>query len=99
MTILGVNHSLPILHLSKIIVHITTTEKTIYQFPIGYIINPSLHFNRVFREQVQKCLGFSFSIKTMKTNKRNLMKKYTSVMALIMICEKKEKTQKQCIEC
>ena len=57
MPIVGVNHRLPILHMSKIMVHIYTKEKTIHQFAIGYMINPSLHINRVFREQVQKCPG------------------------------------------
>ena len=70
MKIEGVNHRLPILHLSKIMVHIYTTEKTIHQFAIGYMINPYLHFNKVFREQVQKCLGWSFYINTTKTTKK-----------------------------
>ena len=41
MPIVGVNHRLRILHLSKRMVHIYSTEKTIHQFEIGYIINPS----------------------------------------------------------
>ena len=56
----GVNHRVPILHLSKIIVHMYTTEKNIHQFTTGYMINPSLHINRVFREQAQKYLGCFF---------------------------------------
>ena len=52
--ILGVNHSLPILHMSKIMVHIYSTEKTIHQFAIGYMINPSLHINNTFRTLVEK---------------------------------------------
>ena len=42
MPIVGVNHRLPILHLFKRMVHIYTTDKTIHQFAIGYIINPSI---------------------------------------------------------
>ena len=38
--IVGVNYCLPILNLSKIMVHIYTTGKTINQFSIGYMINP-----------------------------------------------------------
>ena len=56
MPILWVNHCLPILHMYKIMVHIYSTEKSIRQFSIGYMVNPSLHINRIFREQVQKCL-------------------------------------------
>ena len=54
MPIVGVNHCLPILHLSKIMVNIYTTGKTINQFAIGYMINPSLKFNNTFITQVEK---------------------------------------------
>ena len=87
MPIVGVNHHLHILHLSKIMVHIYTKGKTINQFAIGYMINPSLKFNNEFITQVVKFLVVSFSISTMKTIKKIMMKKNTSVMALIMIYE------------
>ena len=51
------------------------------------MINPSLHLNKGFREKVQKYLGCSFSIKTMKTIKNCLMKNNTYIMALIIIYE------------
>ena len=66
MPIVGVNHSLPILHLSKIMLHVYTTGKTIYQFAIGYTINPSLKFNKIFKTKFEKCLGCYFSIRKMK---------------------------------
>ena len=56
----GVNHCQPIVHMSKIIVHIYSTDKHINKFAIGYIINPSLHVNKVFREKVEKCLNYIF---------------------------------------
>ena len=52
MTIVGVNHCLTILHMFKIMVHIYTTENTIHQFSIVYMINPSLHINKMFKTQV-----------------------------------------------
>ena len=85
MPILGVNHSLPILNLLRIMVHIYTTGKTIHQSEIGYMVNTSLQLNKIFKTQVEKCLGYYFSIRTMKTIKYYLMKKNTSVIALIMI--------------
>ena len=94
MPIVGVNHCLRILHLFKILVHIYTTENTINQFSIGYMINPSIHFNKVFKTQVQKCLGCSFSIKTIKTIKKCLMKNNTFIMELIMIYENNGKHKK-----
>ena len=47
-------------------IHIYTTGKTINQFAIGYIINPSLKFKNAFITQVEKYLGDSFSIRKMK---------------------------------
>ena len=58
------------------------------------MINPSINFIKVFREQVQKYLGYYFSIKAMKTIKFFPMKNNTSVMALIMIYENNGKYTK-----
>ena len=51
------------------------------------MLNPTLHTHRLFPEQVKKYLGFYYSIKTMTTIKKNLMKNNTYFMALIMIYE------------
>ena len=67
MPIVGVNNILPILHLSKRMVHIYTTNKTMNKFAIGYMINPSLQFNKIFKTQVEKYLGYSFSIDALST--------------------------------
>ena len=69
MTIVGVNNLLPILHMYKIMVHFYTTGKTINQFVIGYIINPSLQFNKILKTQVENFLGYYFSIRKTKTIK------------------------------
>ena len=34
-------------------VYIYATDEKINQFAIGYMIKPSLHINKVFREQVE----------------------------------------------
>ena len=68
-------------------VHIYSAEKYVNQFEIGYMINPSLHINNIFRTQVQKCSGCSFYTETMKTIKNCLLKKIKSFMELIMIYE------------
>ena len=51
MTLVGVNYYQPILHMSKIMVHLYSTYERINPFTIGYMINPSLHINKVFWEQ------------------------------------------------
>ena len=54
MPLVWVNHSLTILHISKRMLHYYTTDETINQFEIGYIINPSINCNKVFIIQVEK---------------------------------------------
>ena len=98
MPIVGVNHFLSILHLSKIMVHIYTKGENINKFAIGYIINPSLNFNNTFRTRVGKCLGCPFSVSKMKSIKNCMMKKNTSIMALIMIYENNGEIPKTIIE-
>ena len=54
---------------------------------MGYMINPSLHFNKLFREQTERCLSATFNEKTMETMKGCMKKKNTCVMELIMSYE------------
>ena len=49
MTLVGVNNCQTILHTSKIMVHCYSTDESVNQFEIGYMVNPSLKFNKVFR--------------------------------------------------
>ena len=67
MLLVGVNHRKHILYMSKIMVHCYSTYETINQYAIGYMINPSLNCNKVFRVQVEKLLSVSFHSRTMKT--------------------------------
>ena len=69
MIIIGVNHRLHILHMSKRMVHCYTTGKNINKISIGYLIKPSLKFNNAFRTKVEKCLGDDFFIRIMETIK------------------------------
>ena len=52
LSFLEVNNRQPVIHITKGLVYLSTTEKQINQFSIGYMINPTLHGNKVFREQV-----------------------------------------------
>ena len=87
MTLLGVNHGQPILCMSKIMVHCYSTDETINQFAIGYMIHPSLNCNKVFRVQVEKFSSVSFAYRKMETIRDSLKNNNTCVMALIMIYE------------
>ena len=65
MPSVGVNNCQPILHISKIMIHCYSTDESMNQFSIGYMINHSLNCNKVFREQVEKLLSVLFNEKTM----------------------------------
>ena len=45
---------------------INTAKERMNQFAIGYMTNPTLHVNKVFRDQVEKCLNETFYQITMK---------------------------------
>ena len=53
MALVGLNHRRPILHMSKIMVHCYSTDESINQFSISYMINPSLNCSKVFRKQFE----------------------------------------------
>ena len=77
----------PILHMFKILVHIYSIDDSINQFSIDYMIKPSLHFNKVFREQVEKYLSTTLNEKTMENIKGCLKNKNTCVIELIIFYE------------
>ena len=66
--------------MSKIMVQCYSTDETVNQFSIGYIINPSLNCNKVFRLQVEKYLSVSFASRKMET-----IRDFLYVISLIMI--------------
>ena len=47
--LLGLNHRQPVLHTSKILVYIYTTDECINKFAISYMIKPTPHVNKVLR--------------------------------------------------
>ena len=58
LPLLGDNHCLPLLHTAKKIG--LMKKKRINEFAIGYMINPGLHINRSFRDQVEKYMYTTF---------------------------------------
>ena len=76
--------------MSKILAYLYTKYKKSINFSIGYIINPTLHVNKVFMEQVEKFLRDTFHPNTMKKIRNVMRKKDTCVIALIMFYESKK---------
>ena len=98
-TLVGINYSEPILHMSKRMVHIYSIYDIINQFEIGYMINPALNVNKVLREKVVKCLSDTYNENTMENIRGCLKKKNICVIALIMFNENNGVKPKKCIWC
>ena len=45
LTLLGVYHHLPLLHMTKTFVYMNSREKCMNQFAMGYMVNPTLYVN------------------------------------------------------
>ena len=52
LTLSGVNHRQPIVHMSKILVYLYTTDKRINKFAIDPMIKTTLNVSKVLIEQV-----------------------------------------------
>ena len=80
--------------MAKLFIRIEETSERIDEFAIGYLINPTLHINKAFREQVEKCMNNTFVSLTqhfiLKTHIKN-----TSVLALLMLHETRERNPKK----
>ena len=76
-------------------VHIYSIDNIINLFSIGYMINPSLHVNKLIREQFEKLLNAEFYEKTMETIRGCLKNNNTCVIALIMFYENNGVKQKK----
>ena len=81
--------------MSKILVYLYTTDKKIIEFTICYVINPSLHVNKVFIEQSERCLRATFRKNTMENIIEVMKKKNICVIALIMFYWNKGKITKK----
>ena len=62
-------------------------------------MNPNLHKNKTFEEQVKGCLKNTFGTSTNIHIGKILLEKNTRVLALVMFYENGEKIQGKCSEC
>ena len=68
-------------------VHCYYKDESINKLVIGFIINPSIKCEKLFREQVEKWISVLLHYRTMETIIYFLKNKKTCVMALIIIYE------------
>ena len=52
---LGTNHRLPLSYMAKSFIWIEEKNQRINELSIAYMMNPNLHKNKSFREQVKVC--------------------------------------------
>ena len=64
LPLVGLNNRQPILNMSKRMVHCYYIYESINQFEVGYMVNPSLNFDKLSRKQVEICLSATFHEKT-----------------------------------
>ena len=69
--------------MSKRKFYIEETNERINEFSFAYIFNPTLHTNKVFKEQVKACLSNTFGADTNKHINNILLKRNTRVIALV----------------
>ena len=96
---LGTNNCMPLSHMAKSYICIEEKNQRINEFSIGYMMNPNLNMNKVFREQVKICMKTTFSTSTMTQISKILFKMNTRVLALVMLFENRKKTQRKYSEC
>ena len=68
-----------------------TTEESINQFSIGYMINPTLNVNKMLRYQIMIFLKEIFHHSTIKGIKNFMIKKDTCIIAPVMFYGTKTK--------
>ena len=56
----GTDHYLPLSHMAKSYIRPEEKNQRIYEFSIGYIMNPNLSMNKSFREQVKVSMRPTF---------------------------------------
>ena len=91
LSLLGTNHLLPLLNMAKSYIWLEEKNQRVNEFSIGYMMNPNLNMNKVFREQMKVCLKTTFSTSTMTQISKILLKPNTRVLSLVMFYDNRKK--------
>ena len=73
-SVLEANFCMPLLHMSKSYLWIEESSQRITDFSFGYMFNPTLYTNKVFREKVKACFKNTFGTDTNKHIHKTLQK-------------------------
>ena len=80
-SLLGTNNRMLLSQMDKSYSWLGKTNQRINEFSIGYMMNPNLHKNKSFREQVKRCLKETFGPSTNIHIGKILLSKNTRVLA------------------
>ena len=97
--LLWTNHRLPLSHMDKSYIWLEETNQSTNQFSIGYMMNPNLIINKVFKEQVKLCMKTIFVTMTQQHISKILSKTNTRVLALVMFMIPDNNKTKQNSKC
>ena len=95
---LGTNHRLPLSNMDQSLIWLEETNQRINEFSIVYMMNPNLHKNKTFRDQLKVCQKSTFGTSTTVHISTISLKENTRVLALIMFYENRKKIQGKCSE-
>ena len=82
--LLGTYHRLTLSHMAKSYIWLVERNQRTNEFSIGYIMNPNLNMNKLFREQVRVCMKNTLPTSTMTKISKILLKLNARVIALVM---------------
>ena len=98
-SVLGANCRIPLIHMSNRKIYIEETNERINEFSFAYMFNPTLHTNKVFKEQVKACLSNTFGTDINKHINKILLKRNTRVLALVVYYEHGNLNSGKCSKC
>ena len=76
--------------MAKSFIWINETSERINEFAIGYMINPTLHVNKSFKERVEKYMNNKFGLLTQPFIKKNPKKEYKCFIIINVLRDKKK---------
>ena len=94
LSLLRVNHRLPIFHMAKLFIWLEEKKERINKFSIGYMINLKLNINKAFIEKVNKSMNTKFGEITKPHIRTTLAKKNTRVLDLLLFYEARQNPKK-----
>ena len=77
--------------MAKSCICLEETNQHINEFSIGYMMNPNLHKNKAFKDQVRVCLENKLGAYTNAHIVKVLLKENTRVLELVMFYDKRKK--------